>query len=147
MAEAGLAEERFAPTGVERGRRRGRVFEDLAGEGKGVDDVGDSAGAQHGRTIHEMEVQMGHGGIAGVAEVGEDLAAFDVVADLHFDRARLQVGVEGEGAVAQALNDVVAADVVDGEALWVGICGRPLIGEIIEGLGNDAVGGGRTSPS
>src|SRR5882757_5318410 len=62
----------------------------------------------------DVEVQVRLGGVAGVAEASDDLAAGDLVADLHRRRAGEHVGIEGEVAVADVDDDVVPAEFLEG---------------------------------
>ncbi len=70
------------------------------------------AGERRG-PIHDLEVQMQPARASGVAEPGDHLAAPDPSSGLDPDATRLQVGVEGEPAVPEGEDHVVAIRLLD----------------------------------
>jgi len=60
--------------------------------------------------VHELEVEVGLGGVAGVAALGQGLAGGHPVAGPDPDRAPAQVGQGGVDPAAQVEDEVVAED-------------------------------------
>ena len=86
-------------------------------------------------------------GVAGVAELGDDLAFLDLVARLDQQRPHLQVRVEAVLALADVLDDEVAVHVADGElSCQRGVRRREYPGrvglEFVERRGDRSVGNG-----
>src|SRR3546814_8235676 len=78
---------------------------------RSVDDEGNAFGAQRGRPVGNVEVQVRAGGVAGEAECGDHLAAPHALARRDADAAGLEVFVERMAAVAEVEGEVVAAGI------------------------------------
>src|SRR5215204_678019 len=72
-------------------------------------------GPERQRRVHNVEVQVGEGGVARVAQPGYPLAAPYPLSLLHLDTTRLQVGVEGVPPAADVDDHVVAPGVLQGQ--------------------------------
>src|SRR5690606_8167114 len=92
--------------------RPSRDLEDLVVAGDADAAPGERYAARGVRvgTVLELEVQVGLGGVAGVADLGEHLARTDPVALADGEGAAPEVGVAGVGAVAEVEDQVVADD-------------------------------------
>ncbi len=80
--------------------------------------AGDAVRLARIQVVHEMEVQVRRGAVAGMADVGQMLTGFDPVARGHLDRAHLRMGIH-KIAVAALDDDVIAGQ-------------RPQVGGFVE---------------
>ena len=71
---------------------------------------GDALGGVRVGAVHQLEVQVRFGGVAGVPALGELLPGADRSPAGDLERAAPDVGVQGVRPVAQVEHDVVAED-------------------------------------
>src|SRR4051812_46783544 len=82
---------------------------DRSGAGEPRELVREAVSCRCGRAVHQMEVQVRCGRVAGVAEQTDHLPGADPVPGLHSKASWLQVCVEGEATATQVDNDRVPA--------------------------------------
>ncbi len=87
----------------------------VAGDAGAAPGEGDAARGVRVGAVHELEVQVGLGGVARVADLGEHLSRVHPVALPDGQGAAPEVGVEGVHAVTEVEDDVVAEDLSGAE--------------------------------
>src|SRR3954470_2310037 len=141
QVERELASVRTGQRGTDRSRGT-REQDVLVGHGTGAGECVElerhAVGGER-RAVHEVEVQMRPGGVAGVAEQAKYLPAVHPVADLRGDAVGLQVGVEREVAAAEVDHEPVAAGVLRRREVG-GSVRRGLLGLAVVSTYDGAVG-------
>src|SRR5262249_1104949 len=116
----------------------GRV-RNLAGEREPVDYIRDPFGPEDRWAVHDVEVQVRGGWVAGVADLPQHLSAPDVITRTDRNRSLAQMRVERVPSAAEIEHDVVAIDVVDVDGGGVRILAWHLIIEGIERLDHRSI--------
>ena len=116
----------------------GSLFEalDPGIQAESIEHIRNAVGAQVGRTVGDVEMEMGEVGVAAVAHESEDLAAADAIADTDPLTSRLEVGVHGKPPVPVVDGDKVPRRPLEGHRLGGNIRGR-VVGYPVTGGDDD----------
>src|SRR5436190_14702613 len=115
---------------------------DLAGELEPGDGVGQTVGAEHGWSTHDVEVQMWRRRVARVADFAQHLSALHPITRSDRYGSLLHVRVERKVA-ADVEDDVITEGVLQGDRARVRRVGWLRVLHVVERIDDGAVGDGQ----
>ena len=110
MARARRREHVLVPGTIQTGAIPEPGGRNLPVESEGVDYIRQPLRAKNRWASHNVEMQMGGGGVAGVSQFAENLPSLYVVSGRNSDRSVLQMSIKGERAAAKIEHDMIAID-------------------------------------